>query len=136
MKRIVLSIMLAVSGMVAFQSAALAANTLGPGEILHKGEYRVSSNGRFEFVLQHDGNLVLYDTSPYRPLWSSQTNGKAVLRVVMQHDGNLVMYGPAGAVQWASHTAGQPGSILVVQDDGNIVIYRATAPSWSTNTSQ
>jgi hypothetical protein len=136
MKRIVLSIMLAVSGMVFVPSVALAANTLGPGEILRKGEYRTSSNGRYEFVLQHDGNLVLYDTSPYRPLWSSQTAGKGVLRVVMQHDGNLVMYGPSGAVHWASHTAGNPGSIFIVQDDGNVVIYRAIAASWATHTNQ
>jgi hypothetical protein len=40
-------------------------NTLIPGECLR--------NGRFDFVMQYDGNLVLYDGA--RACWSSHTGG-------------------------------------------------------------
>jgi hypothetical protein len=79
-------------------------NALAPGEILSKGQSRVSSNNRHELVLQHDGNLVLYekvaDAPPLEraaPVWSSRTSGRAVSHAVMQLDGNLAIYGPGNS---------------------------------------
>ncbi len=94
---------------------------LHPNESLGVNMSLTSQNGRLTFVLQGDGNIVLYKWGT-QPLWASDTYGNTVSRAFMQDDGNFVLYGPAGAI-WASNTAGNPGAWLVVQDDGNVVIY-------------
>ena len=92
-----------------------------------------SANGRYRFIYQSDGNLVLYDGGT--PLWASGTNGKPVGVCIMQGDGNLVIYGRAQQYVWDTATNGNPGSRLVVQDDGNVVIYRPDgSAAWATNT--
>lgn len=82
-------------------------DTMNPGEILHKGESRVSHDNTYELILQMDGNLVLYDKTPTaimpdrempHAIWASNTNGRAVDRVVMQTDGNLAMYPPSDPI--------------------------------------
>ncbi len=104
-------------------------------EALTPGAAITSANGRYTFVYQSDGNLVLY--APWGPLWESNTAGKAVGVCLMQGDGNLVLNGPGGLDTWASSTDGNPGARLVVQDDGNVVIYRPdNQPVWDTGTSQ
>jgi hypothetical protein len=106
---------------------------MNPGDELHPGMALVSKDGRFTFVYQHDGNLVLYQGST--PLWSSRTAGTSPGRAVMQTDGNLVVYDAGGVARWDSRTWGNPGSYLIVQSDGNVVIYRTTGqPIWATNT--
>jgi outer membrane lipoprotein-sorting protein len=103
-----------------------------PGETLSAGQQIVSASGRFRFVYQGDGNLVLYDVS--HATWASNTAGKPAGVCIMQGDGNLVVYSP-GRAQWASNTAGHGGSSLVVQNDGNTVIYDPGGhPLWATNT--
>jgi hypothetical protein len=105
-----------------------------PGEVLSPGLLLTSANGRYTFVYQGDGNLVLY--RPGRALWASGTDGRPLGVCIMQDDGNLVVYGSAGQALWASGTDGNPGSRLAVQDDGNVVIYRPdNRPVWATNTS-
>src|SRR5918993_2801053 len=104
-----------------------------PGEVLGAGQAISSANGRFTFVYQGDGNLVLY--GPGGALWASNTNGQPVGGAIMQGDGNLVIYGPGSLYVWDSATDGNPGSRLVVQDDGTVVIYRPDGtPAWATNT--
>lgn len=104
-----------------------------PGTVLDPDDAIVSANGRYRFVYQSDGNLVLYDGN--RALWATGTNGRPVGVCIMQGDGNLVIYGRGASVQWASNTDQHPGSELDVQDDGNVVIY---APDrsvlWASNT--
>ena len=101
---------------------------LGPGGVLLAGEMLVSSNQRYRFAMQTDGNLVLYDIAS--PTWSSGTFGAAVTHLVMQTDANLVIYGPAGAV-WASGTSLKATNAgLFVQNDGNVVIY-GQVPIWA-----
>ena len=88
-------------------------NTLPSDGRLNPNDEVVSNNGRFQLLLQTDGNLVLYDnktTSPV-PLWASNTAGQAVKNCIMQTDGNLVIYGFPNAI-WASNTAGHPDSFL------------------------
>ena len=108
---------------------------LAPKEELAVKESIRSENGRYELVLQEDGNLVLY-RSGGGVLWSTGTNNQVVNRLVMQDDGNLVLYGPGNRTVWSSGTFGHPGSYLVLQDDGNLVIYVPQAPIWSSNTQQ
>ena len=113
-------------------NAVLALDTLRSGEWLLKEQSLSSENGYYRFIMQGDGNLVLYVGN--RPLWSSGTYGKAVIGVTMQTDGNLVIYSPQWQPLWHSNTWGKPGSYLVVQNDGNVVIYNPNCPIWATNT--
>src|SRR3954447_21758651 len=111
----------------------LANEALGPDQAL------MSVSGRYTFVYQGDGNLVLYDNSSdqlRRALWSSGTAGQAVGTCIMQGDGNLVIYAPNNVPLWASGTM-VANSRLIVQDDGNVEIYTPTnAATWATNTAQ
>jgi lysozyme len=95
-----------------------------------------SCDGRYFFVHQGDGNVVLY-TSSGRALWSTRTHGRATESLVMQGDGNLVLYAPGGRAIWSTGTHGNPGAFLAVQDDGNVVIYRPTGRAlWATGTNR
>jgi tyrosinase len=103
------------------------------GEALAPDKAVTSANGRFRFVYQSDGNLVLY--APWGWLWDSQTDGQAVGVCLMQGDGNLVIYGPGSLYIWDSATDGNPAARLVVQDDANVVIYRPDGTAiWDTHT--
>jgi hypothetical protein len=117
----------------AIEPASAGANTsrLNSGERLVPGQKIVSPDGRFRFILQGDGNLVLYMGS--RALWNSNTVGSRTDRLVMQGDGNLVMYRGSTPV-WYSRTDGRPGAYLAIQNDGNVVIYQGSAARWSTGT--
>jgi hypothetical protein len=109
-------------------------NDMQPGEVLNPGQSITSANGRYTFVYQGDGNLVLY-RSDGTPLWASGTDGRLTGVCIMQGDGNLVIYGYGGGPIWDSGTWQHPGSGLVVQDDANVVIYRPDGQAvWATNT--
>jgi surface antigen len=102
---------------------------------LRRGMSVRSSDGRYLFAMQHDGNLVLYGPSG-RALWA--TSGRTAAwtsqeYVVFQGDGNLVTYGGGRAI-WASGTAGRGADRFVIQSDGNLVIYRGSTPLWASNT--
>lgn len=96
-----------------------------------------STDGRYHFVYQGDGNLVLYDES-WQPMWASHTENSVPGILAMQGDGNLVIYDGNGVAIWASRTSFRhPGAFLVVQGDGNVVIYDVDgSPLWSTDTWQ
>lgn len=114
-------------------NTVLAVDTLRSGEWLLKGQSLSSNNRYYRFIMQSDGNLVLY-VAGNRPLWSSGTYGQQVTGAVMQTDGNLVIYNPQRSALWSSGTWGKPGSYLVLQNDGNAVIYKPNYPLWATNT--
>lgn len=118
------------------EEAAASSDTLGSGQWLFPGQYVISGNGLFEFIMQDDGNLVLYYMyGASTPLWDTGTGGQSVLGVAMQTDGNLVLYNSAGGAIWSSHT-NVPGSFLIAQNDGNLVIYAGASPVWATYTTQ
>jgi hypothetical protein len=108
--------------------------TLDQGMELQVNQSLWSCDGRFQFVLQGDGNLVLYMSGT--PLWASNTVGSGAAFAVMQDDGNFVVYTSAGTAVWSSVTAGAGcGTYLVVQNDGNTVIYNSAGTAlWSTMT--
>jgi hypothetical protein len=100
----------------------------------------VSTNGRYQLVLQSDGNLVLYGLRG-RVLggatWASGTDGQAATQAVLQNDGNFVVYGSLGRVlggaTWASGT--DSGTTLIMQNDGNLVLYNSNGEAvWATDT--
>lgn len=105
---------------------------LGSGSALGAGQSVGSCDGRFTFVMQGDGNLVLYQAG-VGPIWNSGTHGSGADTAVMQTDGNLVIY-RRGVAVWHTHTYGRPGAWLGVQNDGNVVIYQGSTPVWHTHT--
>jgi hypothetical protein len=97
-------------------------------------QYLTAPNRDYQFVMQADGNLVLYNNSG-RPLWASHTEGNPGAYLAMQSDGNLVVYSVSGQPLWSSGTAGNPGDALQLQSDGNAVIYSSGGTAlWATNT--
>jgi hypothetical protein len=114
---------------------------LKAGAELHAGDSITSCDGRFELVLQADGNLVEY--GPDGAIWSTLTGplvspaspkvgyGGLGDKAVMQEDGNFVLYKDDVAV-WYSSTAGFGGARLLLQDDSNLVVYgRDGGALWS-----
>jgi hypothetical protein len=104
-------------------------------ERLASGDSLTSKNGRYELVMQKDGNLVLFRVEPKRvPLWSTATNVKNGDSCSLQPDGNLVVYNKDGRAIWASDTNGHFSTRLVVQNDGSlepvIDLYPGDSSSW------
>ena len=96
------------------------------------GAYLVSSNYLYYFIMQTDGNLVLYSNGALNtkgrdvPLWASNTPGKGTgpysLRVQM--DGNIIAADVNNNLVWSSGTynKGFGPYVLNMQDDGNVVL--------------
>jgi GH25 family lysozyme M1 (1,4-beta-N-acetylmuramidase) len=120
-------------GTPALPPAPSSCGSMSAGEGLGPGASVTSCDGRFQLVMQTDGNVVLYAHGI--ALWATGTNGKGGYLFVMQGDGNLVLYSNAGCPMWASNTSGHPGAFFAVQSDGNLVIYTsAGTPLWSSGT--
>lgn len=100
-------------------------DTARPGAIFTPGA-RLTCDG-YQFVLQGDGNAVVYDADR-RPLWATGARGD---QLILQADGNLVLY-RAGRAVWSSETVGAVDR-LQLQADGNLVVYGAL---WATGTQQ
>jgi hypothetical protein len=114
---------------------AHAGDTLSAGQILIANQTLTSSDGRYTFNVQGDGNLVLRDASR-SALWSSGTYGKSAQRLSMQSDGNLVLYTGSGSFVWSTGTSGSKAVKLVMQSDGNLVMRTSTGSAvWATGTS-
>ncbi|ROP49814.1 MULTISPECIES: hypothetical protein [unclassified Rathayibacter] len=114
----------------ASEAAVYEPANLSPGSQLVKGQGLLSANGAVRFVLQDDGNAVVYNAG--RATWSSGTQGRGE-RLVMQTDGNLVIYDAAGRPVWFTGTS-DFGSTLWIQDDGNLVVYRYSgSPAWASS---
>lgn len=134
-------------------TASAQSNVLWTNQSMHPGQYLLSQSGRYQFIFQTDGNVVLYDLwNGHRALWASNTVNRRGFwstrsdTLTMQGDGNLVLYGyyinsltydiwhvPGQPVQrsafWASNSNDntwvqyRADPTLVVQNDGNVVIY-------------
>jgi hypothetical protein len=102
-----------------------ASTILFPGNKLTGGQSLLSPSGRYELVMQTDGNLVAYDHGNNNvAYWASNTPGNPGAFFVVQTDGNLVVYGADGkAVLWASYTQGSTPGWFVAQEDSNVVLY-------------
>jgi hypothetical protein len=120
------------------------ANQLQAEEKLLPDESIASPNGKYTFIYQKRGNLVLYRNTDGAALWASHTDNQPGDVCIMQGAGNLVIYKEPGlkGVLWHEPESPSP-SRLVVQDDGNVVMYRVVADSvsdgtvsWATNTDQ
>ena len=100
------------------------------------GEVEELRTWPYRFVLQQDGNLILFQEGAANSVWHSGTRGKgeAPFEHLLQGDGNLVVYDKNGVATWASGSRGNK-CVLRVQVDGSVVIYGDDGhPKWSTNT--
>jgi RHS repeat-associated protein len=132
--------------------------------VLGSGQCFVSPNGRFELLLQADGNLVINDlgASPIRTLWSTNTAVSPVdpgfaMRTLYSYDalGNLLRVdqkgtAPNDSTQWRTRTftydslsrlltASNPesGTISYVYDnDGNLLQKTSPAPNQTGSATQ
>lgn len=110
------------------------ADTLAPDQSLYANDSITSSDGRFTFIYQGDGHLVLYHNG-VGPIWASGTAGTSPGRAIMQGDGNFVIYDGGGAPIWYTATHGHSGAYLRVNSDGNVAIYSTGGGVlWQTGT--
>jgi hypothetical protein len=85
----------------------------------------ISDNGRYSFIFQNNGDLVLYDQ--FTAVWNSNTcnNIPRPNRCIMQSDGNLVLYHNNTPI-WTHNKISdinQAPYTYIIQSDGNFVIY-------------
>jgi hypothetical protein len=123
-----------VSGLVAAHGKSTS-DRLMPGQQLNVGQSIISKDGKFELVLQTDGNLVLYNRDSAardKDLWNTRKFGGK--KAVMQKDGNFVVYDGSNRAIWSSATPRHPNAYLVMQNDGNMVIYDKTKAIYSSVT--
>jgi hypothetical protein len=114
-------------------------NSLSAGDKLLAGHYLESVNGKYRFIMQGDGNVVLYRISSMEALWAAGTCNKPVSTCTLTKSGNLVATGENGTVYWQTNTTapnGQP--VMYIQDDGNLVIYQMSPYKavWASGTRQ
>ncbi|PKU81335.1 Mannose-specific lectin [Dendrobium catenatum] len=96
-------------------------NVLISGYPLNAGGSLVQ--GKYNFTMQHDCNLVMYESEVV--IWSSQTGGKGSnCSLVLQNNGELFISTAAGIIVWRSGTGGEFGHfVLVIQSNGDVVVY-------------
>lgn len=123
------------------------ADQLGTDGSLGVNQSLISTSGRYKFLVQGDGNAVLYRISkePGRdePRWATGTqNNWDVERFVVQSDGNLCLYNHAARALWASWTNGKCSKpLLWLHNDGNLCLYDGSHGGslgrvWMTNTKE
>ncbi|KAE8370485.1 bulb-type lectin domain-containing protein [Aspergillus caelatus] len=124
-------------------------DTLPNGEWLEVGESLWSENGEFEFRMQDDGKIAVYqggdpdNGDDGRCIWQNTAEQRYDIKGIrMQEDGNFCMYTHDGEepehCAWHSDTAGDVGDdtvYCIMQNDGNVVLYKDNdEPIWATNT--
>lgn len=139
MRRIVRALIASLIGVVLLAGAAMTAGAasaavvgdrVGTLSTLQVGDIMVSPNGQWQFIMQSDGNAVVYGSSG--PVWSTGTAvPDSVLTV--QADGNAVLLAPGPRPVWSTGTS-TGGATLVMQDDGNLVLYSPWEATWSSRT--
>lgn len=93
------------------------------------------------FVLQSDGNVVLYNKKTNKPLWNSNTSniGVAPYSLRYEADGNLILLDSNQKILWFSGSINTSGMNQLLVQDNNIVninnINNNNKITWQTKTS-
>ncbi len=98
------------------------------GGVLRSGQQLVA--GQYVFVVQSDGNAVVYGNG--RALWTTGTSGRPGARLVVQGDGNAVVYSTTDQPLWQSATSGS-GAVLGLDTDGGLVLDTNAGRVWRNN---
>ena len=103
---------------------------------LSEGSARGKEINEFEFILQEDGNVVLYryDEGGSKAIWASDTNGEGEdLKLWLQEDGSLSLrHADTNELVWSTYTGDlgkrpyefvmpDPGFPMVVDSKGRII---------------
>lgn len=100
-----------------------------------------SEDGRFRFVVEDDGSLVLYMDSD--AIWAIYAMSACAAhpderaKLVLQNDGNMVVLLDTRGCIWSSNTAntGPTPFRLTMQNDGNCALYDGRGTErWCTRT--
>jgi hypothetical protein len=116
-------------------SAGGAAGTqdLNPNERLNSGQYLTSDHGRYQAIMQGDGNFVLYGDER-RVLWSSPTYGHPGAYAIMKSDGVFVIRDAGGNFLWSPNLS-NPGYRLHLGEGGDLQILTGSGGQvWHTDT--
>ena len=119
---------------------APASDQLSSDGELPTGGYLESQSRHYRFVVQPDGNCVLYrvDGSNLFPVWATQTHGSGV-RVGLDGRGKFRVIQGNQEI-WSTRELESGFYQLQVQDDGNLVLYRRQGnggvPVWSASRGQ
>ncbi|MCW2525857.1 MAG: hypothetical protein JWM76_717 [Pseudonocardiales bacterium] len=101
---------------------AITGDRLNGGQVMHAGQRLTSTNADYVWLMQSDGNAVLYENGEAIGATGSAGPGSTF---TIQTDGNAVLYDAAGEAAFWTGTDGNPGAYLLMQSDGNLVIYSA-----------
>ncbi|KAL7838973.1 hypothetical protein SRHO_G00256310 [Serrasalmus rhombeus] len=110
----------------------MSRNALFTNQELHKGDSLLSNDRNYKAIFQDDGNFVVYG---WKPIWASDTCGKAGTRLIMQGDGNLVLYTCGGQPLWASNSWQNSitnDNSLFINNDGNLAVQRGSTVLWTS----
>lgn len=108
-------------------------STLKQGQRLKRGESLVSKNGKYRLTMQHDGNLVAYNEE--KPFWDTKTVDGSIFIVQVDGNTVLYDSAGKAVWESRSHGRGNGPYKLTVEDDQNIVCYHSNSrPMWTTNT--
>lgn len=109
-----------------FTAEALANNSLAVGDTLATNQTRESANGKYQLIMQEDGDLCIYNqeiSGKKTSIWCSKTSNSSIFG--LQADGKLQLFDQCknGKIIEAS-TASYPNSDhLELTDDGRLVLY-------------
>lgn len=106
---------------------------LGEGAALRSGEQLVSPDGKTRFVMQADGNAVVYQKPPSggtgeRVLFATHNGdtlgvGGVATKFVVTREHNLVSVDNAGKVIWESKTEGKgEGKVTLALGDNGLLV--------------
>ena len=104
-------------------------------DYMTSNQYLASTDGRFRFYLQGDGNLVLRNSAG-SAVWSTQTNGSGGVRLLLQNDANTVitLSGSASMSVNKGSSFADPGATASDNVDCNITIRIVKTGSVNTAT--
>jgi len=108
---------------------AVCGDTLYRSQLLDRGQWLSSSDGRYKLHMQTDGNLVLYNAAG-TAIWATNLAGR---HLKLHNDGCLAEVDYSGNWVWRAG-CGQGGDRLVLQSDGNLVLYAGGRAVWASNT--
>jgi hypothetical protein len=83
----------------------------------------VFSNAKaYNFIIQKDGNLVIYKDVTI-PIWESNTAGTPASILELTKDGNLVLKDNKNIIYWSTNTSNNPNGSFTICDDGVLRVF-------------
>lgn len=106
-------------------------DTLLQEQELLSGVGLMSKNKKYTLVLQHDGNLVIYELK--KAIWHSKTFGNE-FKLKFEKVGSLNLIDTNGNVKWyLDPVTSITGGKLIMKDDGDLVMYdKSDNEIWSS----